>query len=228
MGTSASPTDRSRLRQRPRPHAGAGTFTGSSAMRHRRWCARWRTRWCPKAWSTSDTYLSLDDCWSAKTRNATGHLQPDPKQFPNGMAPSPTCHEEPVVRPVQARRRRPARLVWQLRARRQTPRRGASTSLRWIVGYPGGNRAAEMSRALNATGARSSSRSARGARPTCGIGAASTLGRAATPEWMADLVPSKWTKQYGCGRCFAALNYVNSRRIPSTARRLASTKSAPS
>ena len=31
-------------------------------------------------------YLSLDDCWSAKTRNATGHLQPDPKQFPNGMA----------------------------------------------------------------------------------------------------------------------------------------------
>jgi alpha-galactosidase len=26
-----------------------------------------------------------DDCWSATTRNATGHLQPEAAQFPSGM-----------------------------------------------------------------------------------------------------------------------------------------------
>jgi alpha-galactosidase len=31
-------------------------------------------------------YVSLDDCWSAKTRNASGHLQADPASFPQGMA----------------------------------------------------------------------------------------------------------------------------------------------
>lgn len=31
-------------------------------------------------------YVSLDDCWSATTRNSTGHLQAEEKQFPNGMA----------------------------------------------------------------------------------------------------------------------------------------------
>ena len=30
-------------------------------------------------------YVALDDCWSAQTRNATGHLQPEAKQFPSGM-----------------------------------------------------------------------------------------------------------------------------------------------
>ena len=30
-------------------------------------------------------YVTLDDCWSAKTRNATGHLQAESKAFPNGM-----------------------------------------------------------------------------------------------------------------------------------------------
>jgi len=30
-------------------------------------------------------YVSLDDCWSAKTRDADGNLQPESKQFPNGM-----------------------------------------------------------------------------------------------------------------------------------------------
>ena len=30
-------------------------------------------------------YLVMDDCWSATTRNATGHLQPEPSQFPLGF-----------------------------------------------------------------------------------------------------------------------------------------------
>ena len=30
-------------------------------------------------------YVTLDDCWSAKTRNATGHLMPEPDAFPRGM-----------------------------------------------------------------------------------------------------------------------------------------------
>jgi alpha-galactosidase len=30
-------------------------------------------------------YVALDDCWSAKTRNATGHLMAEPSQFPSGM-----------------------------------------------------------------------------------------------------------------------------------------------
>lgn len=29
--------------------------------------------------------LLLDDCWSATERNASGHLQPNAKQFPSGM-----------------------------------------------------------------------------------------------------------------------------------------------
>eukprot|EP00053_Salpingoeca_punica_P011449 m.102032 g.102032 ORF g.102032 m.102032 type:complete len:418 (-) comp15676_c0_seq1:288-1541(-) len=33
------------------------------------------------------TYLNMDDCWSANTRNATGHLQPNAKQFPRGLRP---------------------------------------------------------------------------------------------------------------------------------------------
>lgn len=28
-----------------------------------------------------------DDCWSATERNATGHLQPNAEQFPNGLKP---------------------------------------------------------------------------------------------------------------------------------------------
>ena len=32
-------------------------------------------------------YLALDDCWSSTSRNATGHLQADPKKFPNGIQP---------------------------------------------------------------------------------------------------------------------------------------------
>lgn len=32
-------------------------------------------------------FVNMDDCWSAKTRNATGHLQPDPTQFPHGLKP---------------------------------------------------------------------------------------------------------------------------------------------
>jgi len=31
------------------------------------------------------TYLNIDDCWSLKQRNSTGHLQADPAKFPNGM-----------------------------------------------------------------------------------------------------------------------------------------------
>src|SRR5688572_25874629 len=30
-------------------------------------------------------YLNLDDCWSSRTRNADGTLQPDPAKFPNGI-----------------------------------------------------------------------------------------------------------------------------------------------
>ncbi len=30
-------------------------------------------------------YLSLDDCWQAKRRNAQGRLMPDPDRFPSGM-----------------------------------------------------------------------------------------------------------------------------------------------
>ena len=30
-------------------------------------------------------YVTLDDCWSAKTRAADGQLQPDARAFPNGM-----------------------------------------------------------------------------------------------------------------------------------------------
>lgn len=30
-------------------------------------------------------YLVMDDCWSSTTRNATGHLQPEPSQFPLGF-----------------------------------------------------------------------------------------------------------------------------------------------
>eukprot|EP00041_Stephanoeca_diplocostata_P029399 m.867086 g.867086 ORF g.867086 m.867086 type:complete len:434 (-) comp23554_c2_seq1:48-1349(-) len=31
-------------------------------------------------------YVALDDCWSAKTRDAHGRLQADPSKFPNGLA----------------------------------------------------------------------------------------------------------------------------------------------
>jgi alpha-galactosidase len=30
-------------------------------------------------------YVNLDDCWSARTRDADGTLQPDPTKFPNGI-----------------------------------------------------------------------------------------------------------------------------------------------
>ena len=30
-------------------------------------------------------YVTLDDCWSAKTRTATGELQADPEAFPRGI-----------------------------------------------------------------------------------------------------------------------------------------------
>ena len=31
-------------------------------------------------------YLSLGDCWMARTRDTQGRLQPDKSRFPNGMA----------------------------------------------------------------------------------------------------------------------------------------------
>lgn len=31
-------------------------------------------------------YVTLDDCWSAKSRDASGQLQPDASRFPNGIA----------------------------------------------------------------------------------------------------------------------------------------------
>jgi len=31
------------------------------------------------------TYINIDDCWSTKYRNGTGHLVPDPNKFPKGM-----------------------------------------------------------------------------------------------------------------------------------------------
>jgi len=30
-------------------------------------------------------YVNMDDCWLSHERNATGHLQPDPARFPNGI-----------------------------------------------------------------------------------------------------------------------------------------------
>lgn len=30
-------------------------------------------------------YVSIDDCWFAKERDAMGRLQPDAKRFPSGM-----------------------------------------------------------------------------------------------------------------------------------------------
>lgn len=30
-------------------------------------------------------YITLDDCWPANQRDASGHLIPDPKRFPSGM-----------------------------------------------------------------------------------------------------------------------------------------------
>ena len=30
-------------------------------------------------------YVTLDDCWSARTRDSAGQLQPDPRAFPSGM-----------------------------------------------------------------------------------------------------------------------------------------------
>ncbi|KAF2281180.1 alpha-galactosidase [Westerdykella ornata] len=30
-------------------------------------------------------YINIDDCWSTKSRNATGHLVPDPGKWPNGI-----------------------------------------------------------------------------------------------------------------------------------------------
>ncbi|XP_006011833.1 alpha-N-acetylgalactosaminidase-like [Latimeria chalumnae] len=30
-------------------------------------------------------YVNIDDCWSAKTRDAQGRLQPDPERFPSGI-----------------------------------------------------------------------------------------------------------------------------------------------
>lgn len=32
-------------------------------------------------------WINMDDCWSDTTRNATGHLQANAKQFPNGLKP---------------------------------------------------------------------------------------------------------------------------------------------
>ena len=31
------------------------------------------------------TYVSIDDCWMDKERNATGYLQADKQRFPRGM-----------------------------------------------------------------------------------------------------------------------------------------------
>lgn len=30
-------------------------------------------------------YISIDDCWTLKTRDSNGRLQPDPERFPNGI-----------------------------------------------------------------------------------------------------------------------------------------------
>ena len=30
-------------------------------------------------------YVSIDDCWMSKERDANGKLQPDPERFPLGM-----------------------------------------------------------------------------------------------------------------------------------------------
>jgi alpha-galactosidase len=32
-------------------------------------------------------YLNIDDCWSSKSRNSSGYLQPDPAKWPQGMKP---------------------------------------------------------------------------------------------------------------------------------------------
>jgi alpha-galactosidase len=31
------------------------------------------------------TYVNIDDCWSSKSRNASGYIVPDPSKWPNGM-----------------------------------------------------------------------------------------------------------------------------------------------
>ena len=31
-------------------------------------------------------WVNIDDCWSLKQRNGSGHLVPDPAKFPKGMA----------------------------------------------------------------------------------------------------------------------------------------------
>ena len=203
-------------------------------------------------------YLSLDDCWSAKTRNASGHLQPDPKQFPNGMAA--------VADYVHARNLSFGLYTCVGTKTCKGDRPGsfgnyeldAQTLASWGVdlvkmdhcGYPGGNHTdqelyGEMSRALNATG-RSILFS------LCSWGTANVWewggdvaqmariqqdhlplwyfpqkqsgqggygsGTANIIEWMADLVPSKWTKQFGwldpdfLMTLFSpTMNYVNSR-----------------
>ena len=30
-------------------------------------------------------YVNIDDCWLAKERDSSGHLQPDPERFPSGI-----------------------------------------------------------------------------------------------------------------------------------------------
>lgn len=30
-------------------------------------------------------YINMDDCWADSERDAQGRLQPNPKQFPNGL-----------------------------------------------------------------------------------------------------------------------------------------------
>lgn len=182
-------------------------------------------------------YVTLDDCWSAKTRNATGHLMADATLFPNGM--------KHVADYVHARGLRFGlyTCVGTKTCKGDRPgsygyyERDAQTLAEWGVdfvkmdhcGMVGtGNHTDQelygrMSRALNATGRPIlfslcqwglddvwtwGADVAQMYRvqmdhlpffdlPSAAAGAGIGQGTLQIVEWMAKLVPSRWTKAYG-------------------------------
>ena len=184
------------------------------------------------------TYVALDDCWSAKTRDGAGRLQHDAARFPNGMQHvADYVHSKGLlfglytsVGDKTCKGDRPGSLGHYAR--------DAATLTGWGVdmikmdhcGLAGNNdtdRAlyGNMSRALNATGrpvlfsmcnwgeaqvwewGADVAQMYRiqmdhlpfwkfsGANKSAGVG----LGQGTYDiiEWMAELVPSKWTKRFG-------------------------------
>ena len=182
-------------------------------------------------------YVTLDDCWSATTRDADGALQPEPSAFPNGIGPvADYVHSKGLlfglylcVGTVTCKGHRPGSFGHYEQDARTVASWGVDFVKMDHCGFPKeGNHTdqelyGQMSAALNATGRPitfslcqwgehsvfewghqiaqmfriSMDHLPLWRAPGRSAGAGFGQGTSQVIEYMASLVPSKWTRQYG-------------------------------